>query len=262
VTPPKPAFLGPEHGAAWQDRDVAAAYHARPPYPDEVFGLLGRVLVDEPRVVLDLGCGTGVIARQMAPMVERIDAVDISAAMIAEGSQATGGDHPAIRWIVGRAEDAALDPPYGLIVAASSLHWMDWDVVLPRLGQSLTPRGVLVIVGEGQAPPPWQDALLTIIRKHSVNRASRPGFDLPSELAARGLLDLQGRCKTSPVPFRQPLDAYVESFHARSGLTRAGLGRERAEQFDSEVRQLVSQHCGSDVELRLVSDVAWGRPAA
>jgi SAM-dependent methyltransferase len=96
VTTPKPAFLGPEHGAAWQDLDVAAAYHARPPYPDEVFGLLGRVLVDEPRIVLDLGCGTGVIARQMAPIVERIDAVDISAAMIDEGRQATGGDHPAI----------------------------------------------------------------------------------------------------------------------------------------------------------------------
>ena len=258
----RPKFLGPEHAAAFQDPDVAAAYDARPPYPDAVFELLVELLVDWPRVVLDLGCGTGAIARQLAPLVDRVDAVDFSAPMVEEGRRSPGGDHPAICWIVGRAEDAPLQPPYGMVTAGASLHWMDWDVVLPRLGQVLPPRGLLVLVNEGQVPPPWQADLVAIIVRYSANQDYQPGFDLPTALAARGLFQLQERRKTAPVPFRQPLDAYVESFHARSSLARSRMGANAAARFDAEVRDLVARYQGSTVTLHLVSDVAWGRPTA
>lgn len=42
-----------------------------------------------------------------------------------------------------------LGPPYGLVTAGSSLHWMDWEVVLPRIGRLLSPEGCLAIVNEG-----------------------------------------------------------------------------------------------------------------
>jgi ubiquinone/menaquinone biosynthesis C-methylase UbiE len=257
----KPAFLGSQHAAAFQDPDVAAAYYTRPPYPDALFELLAELLVDQPRVVLDLGCGTGSIACRLAPIVDRVDAVDFSAPMVEEGRRSPGGDHPALRWIVGRAEDAPLQPPYAMITAGASLHWMDWDIVLPRLGEVLTSRGLLVLVNEGQVPPPWQADLVAIIQRYSANQDFQPGFDLPTELAARGLFQLQGRCKTAPAPFRQPLDTYVESFHARSSLARARMGSDAARRFDAEVRDLVLQHQGSTVELQLVSDVTWGRPS-
>ena len=258
----KPTFLGSEHAAAFEDADVAAAYYARPPYSAAVFTLLAELLVDRPRVILDLGCGTGALACRLAPIVDRVDAVDFSAPMIEAGKRSPGGDHPALRWIVGRAEDAPLEPPYALVTAGSSLHWMDWEVVLPRLSRALTPRGMLAIVNEGLVPPPWQADLVAIIRRYSANQDFQPGFDLPTELAARGLFQLQGRQKTAPEPFRQPLDTYVESFHARSALARARIGADAAGRFDAEVRDLVSRHQGSTVELELVSDVAWGRPAA
>lgn len=256
----KPKFLGPEHAAAFQDPAVAAAYDTRPPYPDAVFDLLDELLVDRPRVVLDLGCGTGFLARRLAPTVDRVDAVDYSEPMVEEGRRAPGGDHRALRWIVGRAEDAPLQPPYALAVAGSSLHWMDWDVVLPRVGEMLTPRGRLAIVNEGRVPPPWWADLVAIIARYSANQDFQPGFDLLTELTARGLFQIEERRKTAPVPFRQPLDAYVESFHARSGLGRARMGADAAACFDAEVRDLVMRHHGSTVELQLVADVAWGRP--
>src|SRR5262245_11507173 len=77
----KPAGLAPEYAAQFQDRSVADAYHHRPPYPDEVFAILTGLITCEPRAVLDAGCGTGDIARRLAPLVARVDAVDFSPAM-------------------------------------------------------------------------------------------------------------------------------------------------------------------------------------
>ena len=262
MTDPRPAFLGPRNAAAFQDPDVAAVYYTRPPYPEEVFALLDGLLIDRPRTVLDLGCGTGAIARRLASVVDRVDAVDVSTAMIEEGRRLPDGDHPALRWIVSRAEDAPLNPPYAMIVAGSSLHWMDWNVLLPRLRHLLTPRGMLAIVNDGEAPPPWHDGLRVLIQRYSANQDFLPRFDLPTELTARGLFEPRGRRKTSPVPFQQSVDDYVESFHARSALARSRLGAEAAARFDAELRDLLARHHGPTVELQLVSDIAWGRPMA
>jgi hypothetical protein len=109
-------------------------------------------------------------------------------------------------------------------------------------------------------PPPWQEDLIEIIQRYSVYHDYRPEFDLPSELAARGLFEQEGRLRTSPESFQQPLADYVESFHARASLTRARLGEAAASRFDAEVRRLVQRTQGDTVELQLVADVAWGRP--
>src|SRR5690242_11835978 len=114
---PKPDFLGPQAAAAFQDASVAAAYRYRPAYAPAAIDLLTGLLSDRPRAVLDVGCGTGAVARALAPRVDRVDALDVSAAMVAAGRALPGGADPRLRWIVGRAEDAPLAPPYALITA-------------------------------------------------------------------------------------------------------------------------------------------------
>jgi trans-aconitate methyltransferase len=135
----KPKGLGPEYAAQFRDQSVAAAYPNRPPYPPEVFDILLGLVRDEPPVVLDLGCGTGDISRGLAPYGMRVDAVDPSSAMLESGQALPGGRHPNIRWITSTAEDFTYPRPYALVVAAESLHWMDWYTVLPRISRSLTP---------------------------------------------------------------------------------------------------------------------------
>jgi SAM-dependent methyltransferase len=256
----KPSFLGPRYGSAFEDPSVVAAYHTRPPYPEEVFALLTDMLKAHPGAVLDLGCGTGIVARRLAPLAERVDALDVSAAMIDEAKRLPNGDHPQLRWIVGRAEDAPLQPPYALITAAASLHWMDWSVVLPRLHDVLTPTGRLVMIGDNNRPPPWSSELIPILQRYSTNQEFQPGFDLVKALQERDLLQLQERRLLGPIPFRQPIDAYVESFHGRSGFSRGRMDPLAAAEFDDAVRSLVRQHCETTVELQIVADVAWGRP--
>ncbi len=81
--------------------------------------------------MLDIGCGTGDIARLLARLVERVDAVDFSAGMIQVGQGLPGGSASNLWWIIGKVEDVQLDPPFALVAAGESLHWMDWEIVLP-----------------------------------------------------------------------------------------------------------------------------------
>src|SRR5688572_32811839 len=90
----KPSFLGPKYGSAFEDPTVVGSYRLRPPYPDEAFDLLAGLLASRPGAVLDLGCGTGIVARRLVGLSEhvtRVDALDASPAMIAEARRLPNG---------------------------------------------------------------------------------------------------------------------------------------------------------------------------
>ena len=257
---PKPDHLGPDYAGQFSDPSVVAAYDHRPPYPDEVFEILGGLVV-APGVVLDVGTGTGAIARGLAARGLGVDAVDPSPGMIAKGRQLPSGDHPALTWILGSAEDATLWPPYGLVTAASSLHWMDWEVALPRFRDLLAPQAVVAVVEERPLPNPWDDALHEIIIRYSTNRRFRP-YDLTSELESRELFREKGRQMTASVSFTQSVAAYVESFHARNGFSRDRMAPDQAVAFDRAVARLVTPYTENGVvSLHIAAEVIWGVPA-
>ncbi len=258
--PLKPAHLSEERAAAFQQPSVAAAYPSRPPYPAETFTILASLITDAPRNVLDVGCGTGDIARHLVGLVERVDAVDFSAKMIEVGKSLLGGDNPSLRWLVSRAEDALLHPPYALITAGESLHWLDWDVALPRFAEVITPHGYLAIVSRDPLPTPWSEELGRIIPRYSTN-PDYYALDLVAELTHRGLFEKRGEAITSPVPFSQPLESYIQSFHSMSSFAREKMTTEAAAEFDAAVQQAVSPFIRDGmVELQIVGSVVWGRP--
>lgn len=257
---PKPDHLGPEFAAQFSDPSVAAAYHLRPPYLDEIFDVLTGLIVGRPMAVLDVGTGTGEIARPLARRVDRVDSVDPSPEMIARGRLLPGGDAPNLRWIRGFAEDIALTPPYGLITAAASLHWMDWTVVLPRFRDLLTARGSLAVIEDREVASPWGEATGTLCAEFSTNRAYRP-YNLIAELEARRLFRTLGRYETTVVPFDQSVDDYVESYHARNGFSRDRLAPERAAAFDRRLRLLLEPFATDGmVRIRRVNETVWGAP--
>jgi len=257
---PKPVHLGPQYGVQFQDERVVAAYHLRPPYPDPVYDVLVELTVDEPRAVLDVGAGTGEIARNLVDRVDRVDALDPSRAMIERGRHLPSGDDPNLRWILGAAEDGPISPPYALIAAGSSIHWMEWSVVLPRFRDALTPRGVLAIVGQSNLSVPWQNDLQAIIDRLTTNRDYRP-YNIIAELENRNLFRQIGRHQTPPLPFRQTVADYVESFHSRNGLSRDRMGAD-AIVFDRDLTAAVTRHTDDGtVTLRIVGEVIWGQPS-
>ena len=258
----KPLHLSEEYASQFRDVGVANAYRTRPPYPPEVFEILGQLLPTEDLPILDLGCGTGEIAIPMSRRVTHVDALDASIAMlrVARGFSAEASN---IRWINATAEAYTYEKKYGLVVAAASFHWMSWDVVLRKLAAALAPSGVFAIVDiSAFQDAPWRVELLELIPQYSTNRAYQR-INLVDELLLRGLVKVLGRRRTVPVSFRQDLGAYVESFHARNGFSRERMGRIAAARFDSAVRSIVAPHTIEGiVQTEVQADVVWGVPTA
>ncbi|GHO56829.1 class I SAM-dependent methyltransferase [Ktedonobacter robiniae] len=255
---PKPGHLGLKYAEQFKDSSIAEAYHHRSPYADEAIHKLVELITDEPRTVLDVGCGTGDLARRLAGLVERVDAVDFSQAMLNEGRALPGGDHPHLRWIYGRVEEVELQPPYGLVTAGESLHWMEWGVVLPLFHRILTSHGYLAIVERGHEPAPWNQGLGALIQRFSTNKEYRP-YNLVEELEERHLFQKQGSFRTRSSVFVQSIEDYIHSLHSRNGLSRERMDKAATQTFDAEVRKLLTPFLQDDnLTLSVFDEVVWG----
>ena len=257
---PKPSHLGRKYAEQFKDVSIVSMYQYRPPYPDEVYVTLLGLISDQPRAVLDAGCGTGDLCRGLAPEVERVDAIDFSAAMIEMGKTLPNGRQEHLHWICGQVEEVRLYPPYALVTAGESLHWMDWEVVLPLVARLLTPNGSLALVARETEPTPWDEALLEIIRRFSTNWEYRP-YDLVSELERRRLFQKAGEKRTRAVAFSQSGEDFIRSIHSRNGFSRERMGEAAATAFDEEVRTLLSPHLEAGMlNLSVVGTLVWGEP--
>jgi ubiquinone/menaquinone biosynthesis C-methylase UbiE len=257
---PKTSHLGLKYAEQFKDIGIVEVYHHRPPYSDEAIGMLLELMTDEPRAILDVGCGTGDLARRLTSGVERVDAVDFSHPMLDKGRALSGGDHPHLHWIYGRVEEIELQPPYALITAGESLHWMEWDVVFPLFQRLLTPHGYLAIVERGTELNHWDNALGTLIRRFSTNQEYR-SYNLVEELEQRNLFQQRGAIRTHPVPFVQLGEAYLQSFHSMNGFSRERMGEEAANAFDDEVRKVLSPFLqDGSLTLSAFNTLVWGIP--
>jgi len=106
--------------------------------------LLARIACDEPRLVCDLGCGTGNVT---ALLLERwpharIIGVDASAAMLAQATVAL----PQVQWVQHGLADWQPEAPADVVYSNAALHWLpDHQQLFPQLLQHLAPGGVLAV---------------------------------------------------------------------------------------------------------------------
>ena len=257
---PKPAHLDPIYGAQFQDRSVARAYSLRPPYPPAAFGMLGGLQPPGLQWILELGCGTGDLTFGLLGRADRIDAIEPSSEMLSVAQGRAGADDPRIRWIQATAEKAKFNGPYSLAVAAESLHWMDWSVVLPKVAVELGRGAYLAIVERGEEHLPWSTELRQLISKYSTNRDFRP-YDLVHELTIRGLFREIDRRTTPPAPFAQSITDHIELMHSRNGFSRDRMTAGSAAEFDQLYRELLEKHCADGVvRVDTTAAVVWGIP--
>jgi SAM-dependent methyltransferase len=249
-----------ELGQAFENADVVRNYKHRRPYPPEVFQILEGLLV-EPRTVLDAGCGTGGLTVGLARFAARVDAVDPSTAMLQEAHWLPGGDDARIRWILGVAESAPLDPPYGLITAGQSIHWMDPEVVMPRFRDALAPGGFLAIVDTESlyAPQVWRTEILALIQKFSPVKHHVGAIEFVQALVDSGRFVQEGESAAAPVEYEQSVDDYMAMLASTSSLSWTTLGN-RAGDFDDEARTIFARHRMTTIRAELLAAVFWGRP--
>ncbi|HEY9218152.1 MAG TPA: class I SAM-dependent methyltransferase [Phenylobacterium sp.] len=152
--------------------DAARYYDAfRPPYAPEALEYVAKTFgLDAGSRVLDLGCGPGTIAIPLSRTGADVTAVDLDPAMLDEARRlAAERGAGQIEWIHGRAEDVLAGiGRFHLVTLGQSLHWMDRDLVLERLGQVVEDGGGLVILDEGQRRPQesWEAAAMQVVARH------------------------------------------------------------------------------------------------
>lgn len=262
---PKPKQWREGYASVFQETSVARAYEYRPPYPAPIFQLLDELAGDRPRAILDVGCGTGELARGLTPFADRVDAVDVSRPMIEIGKTLPRGDAAHLHWICSRMEDAPLHPPYSLIVAGDSLHWMDWAVVLPRLHRSLHPGGFLALVTRGWGTGVSEET--EIFSRYSTNQDFQR-ISLIAELARRGLFEQRGEREMPPAPWRPTVAEYIEARHSQSAFSRERMAPADVAAFDAALETLLRrlieagslQMTENRLELDVRTKVTWGLP--
>ena len=163
-----------------RDRDVDAFDRRASGYESGRLGGLHRDIADrtirialaeapDPRRVLDVGCGTGYLLRQMAarlPGAVDLAGVDAAPGMIEVARSAEPAD-PRLRFSEGFAE--ALPHPAGsfdLVVSTTSFdHWADQGAgspsvpgCSPRVGTSCSPTS-----SRSGWSPPWSPAAAVVL---------------------------------------------------------------------------------------------------
>ena len=134
-----------------------------------------------PQDVLDVGGGAGGLAAKLAARAAHVDAVDVSAPMIARARtlQAKTGN---VRWLVGDLLDPGLPlehEGYDVVTAVSSLHHMPLRPALGRLAGLVRPGGVLAIIG--------------FYRQAGLTDRALEALALPANAAVGAVLAFRGR---------------------------------------------------------------------
>jgi ubiquinone/menaquinone biosynthesis C-methylase UbiE len=227
-------------GEAFDDPSVVACYAHRPPYPP---GLHCRLLELAPGQAhaLDLGCGPGKLAIALAPHFRRVTAVDPSALML-RAARTIGTEHENIEWIQGRAEEISLDGPFDLAVVGAAIHWMQPEIVLPKLAKALRPEAPLVLVnGDEPSDAGWIEAYRAHVTRWIRLGGATPRDPSTAKPAYADWIDVRGQ-ETFVDEVDQSIDDLIEAEHSRATWSRACMGPEAAAMFDRELRELLQPH--------------------
>jgi ubiquinone/menaquinone biosynthesis C-methylase UbiE len=141
-----------------------------------VAGLVGLKPGD---AVLDLGCGTGMLAISFARLGMAVTALDPEPEMLAAAQSAAQAARVAVAWIQGGSHDLAVGMgPFRLVVMGRSFHWMDRTATLDMLDRIVTPDGGVALFHDAHPPVEengWFKTLCDVQNKYRQGRAPRGG---------------------------------------------------------------------------------------
>ena len=156
---------------------------ARPPYPPVLFDRLrARGVIGPGLRVLEVGAGAGLATRTLVAAGSHVVALEPGSRL----ATLVRRDVPDASVIVGRLEDAQLpDGSFDSVVAATSLHWVDLSIGLPRLHAALRSTGWLAvwrnIFGDDEVQTEFRDRLKDIeARRETGDRSVARPEDRPT----------------------------------------------------------------------------------
>jgi len=215
-------------------------------FPHELFERLAAIgVVRAGLAALDLGTGTGSVARGLAQRGMLVTGLDKSAALMDEAKQLDAQAGVAVRYLNGRAEDTGLGAAaFDLVTAGQCWHWFERDRAGAEARRLLKPGGHLVIAHFDWIPLPGNmvEATENLIRAHNPEWNLWGGYGMhPAwmrDLAVAGFDKIESFTFDLDVPYSHA--AWRGRIRASAGVG-ASMAPEKVAQFDAELAALLKE---------------------
>ena len=219
-------------------------------YPAAFYEMLQSLGIGTPgQRILDLGTGTGVLARAFASNGASVVGIDIADNQIAQARRLAEEQGLAATFSVCAAEDIDFaNGSFDVVCAAQAFLYFDVDVVIPKILAALTESGSLVLTYLTWLPfkdaTARQSEALVLRYNPGWSGANYSGF-LPQMFPwAKGVFDLKSfHVSEFAVPFTR--DSWRGRMRACRGVG-AALSQDEIERFDAEHAQLLAGIVGDE----------------
>lgn len=155
----------------------------RPSPPPELLGVLTIVAqVERPRLVVDLGAGTGLSTRVWAERAEEVIGVEANARMVERARLATQAQN--VQFVEAFAAETGLaEGSADLVTCSQAFHWMDPAPVLAEAARVLRPGGVFAAYDHDVPPVVHPDVDAAFAAHFDARRSARERLGLEAGAA-------------------------------------------------------------------------------
>jgi SAM-dependent methyltransferase len=246
-------------------RDAAGYDQGRPNYPEQIYDVLKeRCGLRAGSSVLECGPGTGQVTRHLVAFGAHVVAVEPDPAMAEYLLQSFEGTD--IQVILATLEDAELDEAsFDLAVAATSFHWVDQEIGLPKLGRIIRPGGWVAlwwtIFADPDRPDPFHEATCGILGEDPGKQIRTSRFQLDREERQSDLIRLAGlvEVESESIPWTAHMNpSGVRALYASLLNVRRRSESDRDRVLD-ELESIAAEQFGGVVERPFVTVLYTGR---
>lgn len=232
---------------------TAADYRRyRAGFPPELVDRLVRRGIGRPdQHLLDVGTGTGSLARLFASKVASVTGLDPAEPLLAQAKELDQAAGVEITYRVATAEDTGLpDRCVDVVTAGQCWHWFDAERAAAEARRVLRPDGVITIAHFDWIPLPGNVVAATeeLILKYNPSWHLGGGTGLYprwlTDLAVAGFRSIETFSFDLDVPY--PPHAWVGRVRASAGVA-ASLPPDQVSEFADELSQILEQHFSGEM---------------